>query len=252
MYNILCILLLFFLSLIHIHLSSASRESRACGDGYPLAALPSGYCAFTFYSNAGKPRGLFIDRDGDGAVLVVDRKNSRVLALYDTGEENGAEARMETVLTAEDIGINHGIVVEKGFLYLSSSTEVWKWKYKNGKVDGDGVRVVRDIPAGGHSTRSLVFYEGDLLVQCGSKDNVDKGPERAAIKLVPGGESTDLEWEKLEVFADGLRNTVGLKVDKRGRLWGVENGRDQLVVPGVGDVHQENPCEELNLIERGR
>jgi len=51
-----------------------------------------------------------------------------------------------------------------------------------------------------------------------------------------------------EVFADGLRNEVGLAFDPQGRLWGVENGFDNAFRADLGgDIHEDNPAEELNL-----
>jgi glucose/arabinose dehydrogenase len=51
----------------------------------------------------------------------------------------------------------------------------------------------------------------------------------------------------MKVFADGLRNEVGLAFDKFGTLWGVENGADQLNRPDLGgDIHNGNPAEEMN------
>ena len=46
-----------------------------------------------------------------------------------------------------------------------------------------------------------------------------------------------------EVFADGLRNEVGLAFDAHGVLWGVENGADNLVRDDLGgDIHNDNPA----------
>ena len=53
-----------------------------------------------------------------------------------------------------------------------------------------------------------------------------------------------------ELFAAGLRNEVGLFIDSRGRMWGVENGRDNLMVGG--DIHFDNPAEEVNLFDTNR
>ena len=55
-----------------------------------------------------------------------------------------------------------------------------------------------------------------------------------------------------ELFADGLRNEVGLAFDIHGRLWGVvENGADNLIRDDLGgDIHTDNPAEELNLFDQ--
>ncbi|HEX3765814.1 MAG TPA: hypothetical protein VHW23_44260, partial [Kofleriaceae bacterium] len=43
-------------------------------------------------------------------------------------------------------------------------------------------------------------------------------------------------------------NEVGLYMDARDRLWGVENGRDTLTDSGT-DIHNGNPGEEVNLVD---
>ena len=51
-----------------------------------------------------------------------------------------------------------------------------------------------------------------------------------------------LDFQNGEVFADGLRNEVGLAFDKHGILWGVENGADRLARSDLGgDIHNDNP-----------
>jgi len=39
-------------------------------------------------------------------------------------------------------------------------------------------------------------------------------------------------------------------MDSQGRIWGVENGRDNLMVGG--DIHYDNPGEEVNLFDSAR
>jgi len=59
------------------------------------------------------------------------------------------------------------------------------------------------------------------------------------------------DWTTCQVWADGTRNEVGLTIDSKGRLWGVENGCDNLQrVDLGGDIHNDNPAEELNLFDR--
>ena len=96
-----------------------------------------------------------------------------------------------------------------------------------------------------------------LYVSIGSATNVDApatpdtpSSDRAVIrrydltKLPAGG----FDAGEGELFASGLRNEVGLAFDGQGRLWGVENGRDELVVGGK-DIHFDNPGEELNRFD---
>jgi len=51
------------------------------------------------------------------------------------------------------------------------------------------------------------------------------------------------------VWAYGTRNEVGITLDNKERLWGVENGIDNLYRPDLGNIAVNNPSEELNLFD---
>ena len=54
---------------------------------------------------------------------------------------------------------------------------------------------------------------------------------------------------KFQVIADGLRVTVGLAFDRFDNLWGVDNGADDLFRSDLGgDIHNDNPADEFNLL----
>lgn len=102
--------------------------------------------------------------------------------------------------------------------------------------------MLKGLPAGGgHWTRTIKKGpDGWLYVAAGSSCNVciERHRFRAAmIRFRPGG--------KPELFATGLRNTVGFDWQPAtGALYGVDNGRDWL-----GD---DFPPDELNRIEKGK
>jgi glucose/arabinose dehydrogenase len=53
-----------------------------------------------------------------------------------------------------------------------------------------------------------------------------------------------------EKIATGMRNEAGIWIDPDDRVWGVENGRDDLSDEDLGgDIHNDNPGEELNLVD---
>jgi len=122
---------------------------------------------------------------------------------------------------------------------------------RNMNADGQG-----GAPSG-HRTRTLVFDDkGRLYVSIGSAGNVDSTSYRSRIRRfdlyddamtaidIPSG---GIDFQGGYVFADGLRNEVGLAFDKDGILWGVENSADELEREDLGgDIHNENPGEELN------
>jgi glucose/arabinose dehydrogenase len=93
-----------------------------------------------------------------------------------------------------------------------------------------------------------------LYVTVGSAGNVDADSRRAGIfrfnlttsASPTGNQSNPISFSSGEVFAHGLRNEVGLRFDRNGGLWGVENGVDDLNRQPWGDMHNDNPAEELN------
>ena len=230
------------------------------------------------------PRAIICSEETGGDLLVLDRGRDgsppRILALRDRDGDGVVGAGEFAVLldssTAEGnvTGLNHGIAVHSGFLYASSFEKIWRWPYQPGQSAplGAAELVIDEIsrvgPPGeggepgapmGHKTRTLVFdNEGRLYVSVGSVSNWDGDSYRSRIRRFPGlssvpaggaaAASWPIDFRTGEVFADGLRNEVGLAWQNGARkvLWGVENGGDNLSTPGFGDIHQDNPAEELN------
>lgn len=201
------------------------------------------------YSGGNAPRGLLIDEEGD--LLVLNRGGQSVQVLYETREgQNNIVNRLTIV---DGSRLNHGIAYNNGFLYASSTTAVYRWPYTPGQrqpITASAQNVITAIPSGGHDTRTLAFdSQGRLYMSIGSSGNIDANSDRARImrynvsNLPQGG----IQWLNGEVFADGLRNEVGLAFDSRGVLWGVENSGDNLNREDLGgDIHNGNPAEEMN------
>jgi glucose/arabinose dehydrogenase len=164
-------------------------------------------------------------------------------------DSNGSSARARI---AGSPGINHGIVVHDNYLYASNQTALVRWRYTGQRTDlGTPQIVISGMPTGGHFTRTPFFDNSGLLyISIGAGSNVDPNSNRARIRrfditTVPSG---GINFNTGFVFADGLRNEVGLALDNTGRMWGVENGVDNLNRPDLGgDIHNDNPAEEVNL-----
>jgi len=176
-----------------------------------------------------------------------------VTALWDS-DGDGISIATERATIASAPGINHGIVVHADYLYASSPTDLYRWRYIGDRTNlGTPQLVVNSIPCCGHITRTLIFDRSGLLyISVGSNSNVDPDSTRAFIyrfdvSVVPAG---GINWNSGFVFAEGLRNEVGLTFDNLDQLWGVENGVDNLIRPDLGgDIHNSNPSEEVNLFD---
>lgn len=210
------------------------------------AAVPAGFCASVWAQDIGAPRGMVVADSGD--VLVVERDAGRVLALWDD-DGDGVSGADERAVLATSAGLNHGLAVHGGFLYASRDSAVFRWPYSGQRADlGAAETVIKGLPAGGgHSTRTLALdAQGRLYVSIGSGGNVDADSRRARVvrfdlTTIPSG---GIAYSEAFVFADGLRNEVGLAFDAQGVLWGVQNGVDNLERDDLGgDISEDNPAE---------
>ena len=215
------------------------------------AMVAEGHCAWVFAGGFTRPRGEYVD--ASGAVLVVDTTSGgQIVALFDDNGDRVSDDSERVVLVPGSAGLelNHGISVHDGYLYASSASTVYRWPYVAGTRTPLGTPeiVIQGIPATGHVTRTLKALDGDhwLYVSIGSGSNLDADSSRARVmrydlQAIPSG---GYPWTAGELFADGLRNEVGLAFDSAGRAWGVQNGIDDLARPDLGgDIHDGNPAE---------
>ncbi|CEM39179.1 unnamed protein product [Vitrella brassicaformis CCMP3155] len=165
--------------------------------------------------------------------------------------------------------LTHGIGVTGDYLFASSEDVLYRWPYSEGQrdpLDDERRQVViygmneldfdpHEIVNHNHRSRPFEFdLDGNIYVALGSYGNIDPTPFRSRIRrfpadlvvaaqLPPNGTSC----AEGEVFADGLRNSVGLGWDFEGVLWGVISGENDLFREDLGgDIAIGNPAEELN------
>ncbi|UPR02121.1 hypothetical protein HOP50_09g54460 [Chloropicon primus] len=263
--------------------SSSSSSSSSCNTRRysDQARVPRQLCVTRFASEGlHRPRGLLSSPRTGGDVLVADigpgtgffttgGEGGRVIALRDR-DGSGKIEEGEWVVLARKSGLNHGLAVHGGYLFASTSDEVWRWPYSPGEWRdlGEGELVLTGMdqtgppgPGGplssplGHNTRTIIFDEsGRLYVSVGSVANVDGDSYRSRIRRFqnltePNLAAGVVDFADGEVFADGLRNEVGLAWgdERQEVLYGVENGMDNLARSDLGgDIHEDNPAEELN------
>jgi len=215
------------------------------------------YCMIDFAQNVTHARQLAFAPNGDLFVAST----GQVVVLFDDNGDGLSDAGERSTFAAVPEG-NHGLALTATHVYASSSSTVYRWAYKTGDrvASGPMETVVFGIPWDGHATRTLlVDARNRLYVSIGSAANVDApadpntpSPFRAVIyrydlDSIPAGGH---DMPDGEPFAYGLRNEVGLSIDSKNRMWGVENGRDNLMVGG--DIHFDNPAEEVNLFDLDR
>jgi glucose/arabinose dehydrogenase len=189
------------------------------------------------------PRARHMAFDDQGILFVSQAKGGRVIALPDKDKNGKSDQK---VLIIEGRRTPHGLAFinskDNYYLYIAEETKVIRLKrIQKPFTYGEPETIIDEIPSGGHNTRTIKIKDSKLYLSVGSSCNVciEKNPWRAAISRF------NLDGSDSEVFAKGLRNSVGIEFSPySGDLWAVNNGRDML-----GDEH---PKEELNIIQQGK
>ncbi|HET9451931.1 MAG TPA: PQQ-dependent sugar dehydrogenase [Aggregicoccus sp.] len=200
--------------------------------------VPPGFRVEVFAQGLEGPRILALAPDG--SVLVSRPGQGDVLRLRD-GDGDGRAEEVRPVLSGLK-GV-HGLAVHAGQLYLAAPGTLWAAPLGADGTPGAVRALVTDLPPGGqHDKPTLgVGPDGKLYLSVGSSCNVCAGEGDARALLL----RFDLEGSGREVFARGLRNTLGFAWHPdTGALWGMDHGSD----------HRGNdlPPEELNELKAGR
>ncbi|HSL91481.1 MAG TPA: sorbosone dehydrogenase family protein [Candidatus Limnocylindrales bacterium] len=175
-----------------------------------------------------------------GILFVGTRQEGKVYAVLDRGKKNRAD---EVIPIASGMNMPNGVAFRDGALYVAEVNRVLRYDGIEGRLkDPPKPVVVNDtFPRDTHHGWKFIRFgpDGHLYVPVGAPCNVceEKDLRYAAIlRMKPDGTS-------LEVFAAGVRNTVGFDwhpVTKE--LWFTDNGRDRM-----GD---DRPPDELNRAPR--
>ncbi|KAJ4353314.1 uncharacterized protein N0V89_005041 [Didymosphaeria variabile] len=212
--------------------------------------------AATFASGYEGPRGIIFDIQGNLLTAEQSSYGLRYIQLTDNGGTNIC-VRSQKQLVA-DSSLNHGIALtpDGKKLFASSKTTVYSWDYDGttGTV-GNKKTVVTGMSTSGHVSRTLLVPKTQpnvLLVQVGSNGNLDTGAAQASsgrsqirIFKLADLEAGSKAYTTGELLGYGIRNNAGIAEDIHGGIFSVNNGMDDMTVNGK-DVHNTNPCEELN------
>jgi glucose/arabinose dehydrogenase len=217
-------------------------------DGWPTPLeVPVGFTVEEIASTPHAPR--FMALDSDGSLIYATQVPGSVVRLRDR-DSDGYYETQQTI--ADNLPYAHSVAFINGNLYAAAESRVVRLS----QFDTNGraryvETVIEDIPAGardlyGHRTRTLLEGPDDMLyLSVGSSCDVceNESPYRAAVlRTSIASLSQPVQASQMEVFASGLRNTVGMAFHPdTGELWGMDMGRNNLG-PGL-------PPEELNQIK---
>ena len=196
--------------------------------------VPAGFQVTVFADSVGNAREMAL---GPRGTVFVGSWTGKVNAVID---RNGDHKADRVVVIASGLDQPNGVAVHNGALYVATKSKILRFDNIEQRLDAPPAPVVvRDHlpnPNEGHTWKFIAFGPDNLLyMSVGSACNVCvPAPMTAAIlRMKPDGSN-------LEVFAEGVRNTVGFDWHpKTHELWFTDNGRDMM-----GD---DVPNDELNV-----
>jgi len=184
-------------------------------------SLPPGF-KIEVLARLDNPREMVLGSEG-----TLFAGSMRAGNVYAIKLQSGAPARVTTLASGLDRPI--GVAFRGGALYVSATDRVLRFDDIEHRLDSPPkpVLVSKNFPnSAGHGGKFIAFGpDGKLYVPSGAPCNIcEPDPDRYAnlMRMNPDGSA-------LEVFARGIRNTVGFDWDPDAdELWFTDNGRDML------------------------
>ena len=209
---------------------------RGCEAGLPLDSinLPPGFSITLYADHVPGARSLAL---GDGGTVFVGTRGEGVVYALTPTEDGTRAARVRTI--ASGLRMPNGVAFRDGALFVAEVSRVLRFDAIEGRLDDPPVPAVVNASFPDKTLHGWKFIrfgpDGLLYVSVGAPCNscLEQDPRFASImRMRPDGSG-------LEIFASGVRNSVGFDWDPAtGELWFTDNGRDLL-----GD---DLPDDELN------
>jgi glucose/arabinose dehydrogenase len=234
--------------------------------------LPTGFCAAVVADQVGRARHIVATPNGSLYVAIADAPDGSVLGGVLALRDNDGDGDADVMQRFSDKGGN-GIAYGFGHLFFAQNDRLLRYNLPFWRFlpIGGPRTVVSGLPDDGdHINKTVVLgdfsgYLGTLFLNIGSASNacqvVNREPGSPGIDPCPElpvragvwqffAFKTNQSQEDGRRFVKGARNMVALDINPRnGRLYGVQNGRDQLheLWPDIFTPEQDLvlPSEEL-------
>lgn len=226
-----------FLWLVLIQLIVLAILTTGCGNAQSninSISMPPGFKISVYASGIEGARSLAL---GDnGIVFVGSRSEGRVYALVD---ENGDGKKITVLTVASNLDTPNGVAYHNGSLYVAEISRILRYDniLENLNQSKPPVVVYDMLPKERHHGWKFIAIGPDekLYVPVGAPCNICASEDERFASIM----RMNLDGSEVEVFAHGVRNTVGFDWHPlSGELYFADNGRDWL-----GD---DLPPDELN------
>lgn len=193
--------------------------------GLPLdkIKLPKGF-SINIFAEVDNARSMAISPSG--TIFVGNRNEDKVYAVKDTDGDGKADKKWTI---ASGLNMPNGVAFKDGSLYVAEVNRIHKFAGIESKLDNPGKsQIIYDkYPTEAHHGWKYIAFgpDGKLYVPVGAPCNIceSKDPVYASITRM------NADGTGLEVFASGVRNTVGFTWHPTTKqIWFTDNGRDML------------------------
>lgn len=218
-----------------------SFSFAGCGSAQSNIAeirLPPGFRIDIYASNVEGARSLTL---GDnGVVFVGSRNEGKVYALID---KTGDSTDVAVITVASNLDTPNGVAYFDGALYVAEISRILRYDniMANLQQPPEPVVITDSLPRERHHGWKFIAVGPDkkLYIPVGAPCNICESKDERFATIM----RMSLDGSDLEVFARGVRNTVGFDWHPMSHdLWFTDNGRDWL-----GD---NLPPDELNHASR--
>jgi glucose/arabinose dehydrogenase len=212
---------------------------------YPVSAhtvtniqLPPGFEMTVFADDVPNARSLALSPDG--TLFVGTRTEGKIYAVLDSNRDFRAD-RVVTIV--KDLKMPNGVAFRDGALYVAEIHRILKFPDIEKTLDNPPAPLVvtTNYPGDEHHGWKFIRFgpDGKLYVPVGAPCNICDPTNQIYSTIT----RIDVNSETPEIFARGVRNTVGFDWHPQTKeLWFTDNGRDEL--------GEEVPPDELNHAPR--
>lgn len=191
-------------------------------DRLDLIKLPPGFKIHAYATGVVNARQMALGTDG--TVFVGSRDEGRVYALQDLNGDQDAD----TLFTiAKNLYLPSGVAFRDGALYVAEVNRVIRYDNIETQLAHPPTPVVVNdtFPSEGYHGWKFIQFgpDGKLYVPVGAPCNVCDTPDPRFASIM----RMNADGSDLEVFARGIRNSVGFDWNPATQeLWFTDNGRD--------------------------
>jgi glucose/arabinose dehydrogenase len=223
--------------LLLLAVTAVQQPSKNQDKSLPLndIKLPAGFSIAVYATGVENARQMALG--SKGTLFVGSREAGKVHAVVD---KNGDFQADQVLTIATNLRMPSGVAFRDGALYVAEISRVLRYDNIESRLDNppEPVIVNDSLPTERHHGWKFIAFgpDGMLYVPIGAPCNICErdDPRYASITRMKA------DGSGLEVYASGIRNTVGFDWHPQTRaLWFAENGRDNM-----GD---DVPGDELNV-----